>query len=159
AALWRYAARMAGARAPLARILWLCLVLVAGTYRPAAARCGDSIPDPGEQCDDGPFNGMLSLSCCTIDCQFVTANTQCGCPCGDMICPGASSECVICGDVDHTQGVNIGDALIVAQYDVGFRQCGGGTFVDPAVCDVNEDGGCDIGDALRMAQCDVGLIN
>src|SRR3989475_2404444 len=66
---------------------------------------------------------------------------------------------VACGDVNGDGVVNIGDALIVAQYDVGLRACGQGQFSHPEVCDVNGDGACNIGDALRIAQCDVGLIS
>ena len=64
----------------------------------------------------------------------------------------------ICGDVNGDQVVNIGDALVVAQYTVGLRTCGVAPFSQPAVCDVNSDSGCNIGDALKMAQCDVHLI-
>ena len=64
-----------------------------------------------------------------------------------------------CGDVNGDGMVNIGDTLLVAQYDVGLRICGQGPFTHPEVCDVNNDGSCNIGDALRMAQCDVGLVS
>jgi len=64
---------------------------------------------------------------------------------------------VRCGDVNGDGIVNIGDALVVAQFDVGLRQCS--QVAHPEVCDVNRDGACNIGDALRMAQCDVGLIS
>ena len=64
----------------------------------------------------------------------------------------------ICGDVNGDGVVNIGDALVIAQFDVGLRQCGVAAFSQPAECDVNRDGACNIGDALKMAQCDVGLI-
>ena len=53
--------------------------------------------------------------------------------------------------------VNIGDALVVAQFDVGLRQCG--ELTHPEACDVSRDGACDIGDALRLAQCDAALIS
>ncbi len=53
--------------------------------------------------------------------------------------------------------VNIGDALVVAQFDVGLRPCS--QLEHPEVCDVNRDGACNIGDALRLAQCDIGLIS
>src|SRR6266403_1995347 len=66
---------------------------------------------------------------------------------------------VMCGDVNGDGAVNIGDALIVAQYDVGLRTCGQGPFSHPEVCDANGDGACNIGDALRIAQCDVGLVS
>jgi len=55
--------------------------------------------------------------------------------------------------------VDIGDALLVSQYDVRLRQCGQSPFTHAERCDVNRDNACDIGDALRMAQCDVGLIS
>jgi len=64
-----------------------------------------------------------------------------------------------CGDVSSDRLVNIGDALLVAQFDVGLRQCGLTPFSHPVVCDVNGDGACNIGDALRIAQCDVGLVS
>ncbi len=64
-----------------------------------------------------------------------------------------------CGDVSGDRLVNIGDALLVAQFDVGLRQCGLTPFSHPVVCDVNGDGACNIGDALRIAQCDVGLVS
>src|SRR5436309_1933887 len=61
-----------------------------------------------------------------------------------------------CGDVTGDGVVNIGDALVVAQLDVGVRQCS--QLAHPEACDVNGDGACNIGDALRTAQCDVGAI-
>ncbi len=64
-----------------------------------------------------------------------------------------------CGDVNGDGLVNVGDALLTAQYDAGLRICGQGPFTHPEVCDVNDDGSCNIGDALRMAQCDAGLVS
>ncbi len=64
---------------------------------------------------------------------------------------------VPCGDVNGDGVVDIGDALVVAQFDVGLRLCG--QLAHPEACDVNGDGACNIGDALRIAQCDVGLIS
>src|SRR3989449_3889811 len=64
---------------------------------------------------------------------------------------------VRCGDVNGDGIVNIGDALIVAEFDVGVRQCS--QLAHPEACDVNGDGACNIDDALRIAQCDVGLIS
>jgi hypothetical protein len=66
--------------------------------------------------------------------------------------------------------VNIADALAVAQYGVGLRDCGESPFAQPQACDVNPqpkaerpdlvpDGTCNIGDALKMAQCSVGLVS
>jgi subtilisin family serine protease len=61
-----------------------------------------------------------------------------------------------CGDVNGDGVVDIGDALLMAQFDVGIRGCRTAPFTHPEVCDVNGDGSCNIGDALRVAQCDVG---
>src|SRR5438132_11426621 len=69
----------------------------------------------------------------------------------------ATLAAVPCGDVNGDGVVNIGDALIVAEFDVGLRQCS--QLTHPEACDVNGDGACNIDDALRMAQCDVGLIS
>jgi cysteine-rich repeat protein len=62
-----------------------------------------------------------------------------------------------CGDMNGDGVVNVGDALLAAQLDVGARSCS--SIPGSALCDVNGDGGCNIGDALRMAQCDVGVTS
>ena len=64
-----------------------------------------------------------------------------------------------CGDVNGDGVVNVGDALLVAQFELGLRPCGQAPFTHPESCDVNLDGACNVGDALRMAQCDVGLVS
>src|SRR5205823_768771 len=66
---------------------------------------------------------------------------------------------ITCGDVNGDGVVNIGDALVVAQFDVGLRRCRVPPFSQPTACNVNGDSACNIGDALRMAQCDVGLVS
>src|SRR3989442_1566812 len=73
--------------------------------------------------------------------------------------PAVSGTATIqtCGDVNGDGIVNIGDALAVAEFDVGIRQCS--HLIHPEACDVNGDGACNIDDALRIAQCDVGLIS
>src|SRR6266404_1114367 len=76
----------------------------------------------------------------------------------NLAAPGLT-RAAVCGDVNGDGVVNIGDALIVAQYDVGLRTCWQAPFSHPEVCDVNGDLACNIGDALRIAQCDVGLIS
>src|SRR5882724_11223295 len=82
----------------------------------------------------------------------------CGAALVNLAAPSLIRAAVVCGDVNGDGVVNIGDALVVAQYDVGLRTCGVAPFSHPEACDVNGDAACDIGDALRMAQCDVGLI-
>lgn len=62
-----------------------------------------------------------------------------------------------CGDVNGDGFVNIADALVIAQFDVGLRQCNVAPFGFPDRCDVNNDIACNVGDALFIAQCDAGL--
>ena len=64
-----------------------------------------------------------------------------------------------CGDVNGDHSVDIGDALTIAQYDVGLRVCGQAPFGHPEVCNINNDSACNVGDALRIAQCTAGLIS
>src|SRR2546427_9485923 len=73
--------------------------------------------------------------------------------------PAVSGTATIqtCGDVNGDGIVNIGDALLVAEFDVGIRQCS--QLIHPEACDVNGDDACNIDDALRIAQCDVGLVS
>ena len=61
-----------------------------------------------------------------------------------------------CGDVNGDSSVNIVDALLTAQFQVGLRTCSQMARYD--ACDITPDGSCNIADALRMAQCSVGLI-
>jgi len=71
----------------------------------------------------------------------------------------STTATISCGDVNGDGVVNIGDALLTAQYDVGPRTCGQAPFSHPEVCDVDRDGACNVGDAPMMAQCDVGLFS
>jgi hypothetical protein len=45
--------------------------------------CGDGIKDFDEECDDGDTPGF---HCCTTDCTFVAAGSECGSPCSPAIC-------------------------------------------------------------------------
>jgi len=77
------------------------------------------------------------------------------CNSSDLLALGVS-----CGDVNADATINVVDALLVAQHQVGLRTCGEMTAYE--VCDVAPtptDGACGISDALRMAQCSVGLIS
>jgi len=70
-----------------------------------------------------------------------------------------TSTTLACGDVNGDHFINVGDALVIAQYDVGARTCFVSPFAHPELCDVNRDGQCNVGDALAIARCDVGLIS
>jgi hypothetical protein len=63
-----------------------------------------------------------------------------------------------CGDVNADQDVDVGDAMLVAQFAAGLRRCGDSSFVRPDMCDVapeEPDSRCDRTDALAMAMCDL----
>jgi len=59
-----------------------------------------------------------------------------------------------CGDVNSKDGINIVDALLIAQFYVGLDPAD----FDEAAADVNADGKINIVDALLVAQYYVGLI-
>jgi hypothetical protein len=69
----------------------------------------------------------------------------------------------MCGDVNGNGAANVADALLVAQYGVGLRECGAAPFDWAESCDIAPrpygDGSCNIADALLMAQCDADLID
>jgi len=59
-----------------------------------------------------------------------------------------------CGDVNSSDGINIVDALLIAQYYVGIIP----ENIDKVAADVNADNNINIVDALLIAQYYVGLI-
>lgn len=70
------------------------------------------------------------------------------------------------GDATCTDGVDVVDALVIAQFTAGVRSDSGAcplanpaTELNAAVGDVNDDGFTDIIDALLVAQCSVGVTN
>lgn len=65
------------------RSLVLAVILFA---RMAWAVCGDGVPDPGEDCDDGNLAGG---DCCSPTCTFEAA----GSPCPDDGNPCSLDEC------------------------------------------------------------------
>jgi endoglucanase len=69
--------------------------------------------------------------------------------------PGATKTGILLGDVNENGGIDIVDALLVAQYYVGLEPAD----FNPEAADVTKDGAIDIVDALRIAQYYVGLIS
>jgi hypothetical protein len=51
--------------------------------------CGNGIKDFDEDCDDGDTPGF---HCCTTDCTFVAAGSECGAPCSPAICVGSPPD-------------------------------------------------------------------
>ena len=107
--------------------------------------------DPGSQ---GQANGATVLNLSPAQ-QASTGLSR-----GGVNTPGLFTPLTQAGTYTLEFGVvNIGDALIIAQYTVDLRTCGLAPFGHPEVCDVNRDGVCNIGDALRIAQCSAELIS
>src|SRR5262249_4243022 len=66
-----------------------CFCLDASGGITAERLCGNGVPDPGEQCDDG--NGTDG-DCCSSTCQFEAAGSPCsddGDPCTTNTCDGS----------------------------------------------------------------------
>src|SRR5438093_123757 len=99
-----------------------------------------------------PARGLLAVG---LSPSFLLATASLG----RAASPTATTTvaAVPCGDVNGDGIVDVGDALVVAQFVVGLRQCS--QLTHPEACDVNRDGACNIGDALTIAQCEVGLVN
>ena len=99
-----------------------------------------------------PARGLLAVG---LSPSFLLATASLG----RAASPTATTTvaAVPCGDVNGDGIVDVGDALVVAQFVVGLRQCSQLTY--PEACDVNGDGACNIGDALTIAHCEVGLVN
>ena len=74
-----------------------------------------------------------------------------------LVLLGTAAHAVQCGDVNGDGAVDIGDAMVIAQYADGTRACGFGMFSEPRACDVNGDGACDMADADAIALCDAGM--
>jgi len=94
--------------------------------------------------DDRPGAGRRSLRGATKPGGSVTTPT----PPAPTTAPG------LLGDVNNSGGVDIVDALIVAQFYVGMTP----SPFNQANADTNRDGKIDIIDALRIAQYYVGII-
>jgi cysteine-rich repeat protein len=94
--------------AVLAASVALTLLLSSGSA--FALICGDSILDPGEQCDDG---NLVAGDCCSPLCQFEADNSPCNdndaCTqtdtCQTGICTGANP--VVCTALDQCHAVGI----------------------------------------------------
>jgi hypothetical protein len=90
-----------------------------------------------------PARGLLAAG---LSLSFLLATASSG----RAASPTATTTvaAVPCGDVNGDGIVDVGDALVVAQFDVGLRQCS--QLTHPEACDVNGDGSCNIGDALHL---------
>jgi|GEM_PF-1484441 len=85
---------------------------------------------------------------------------------GESFSASLSQLIPVLGDVTCDRVIDIGDALMIAQYSVGLRseaascrlgQAANNLDIGPA--DVDQNGSVDVGDALIVAQCSVGLTN
>jgi len=70
--------------------------------------------------------------------------------------PPSPPPSILCGDADGNGSVDIGDALLIAEYDVGLKSSS--QLPGFKGCDVTKDGVVDLCDALMIAEYDVGLV-
>src|SRR5438093_11314989 len=92
-----------------------------------------------------PARGLLAVG---LSPSFLLATASSG----RAASPTATTTvaAVPCGDVNGDGIVDVGDAPVVALFDVGLRQCS--QLTQPEASDVNGDGACNLGDALRIAR-------
>jgi cysteine-rich repeat protein len=115
--------------------------------------CGNSIVDPGEQCDDGALNGTSSDGC-TATCAFVCVNPATDCSASPPPCQklGCATDHTCTAIADSSQN---GSACDVSKPDF---VCKDGACSSPdVVCgDGVRAGGeqCDDGNTLNLDGCD-----
>jgi len=102
---------------------------------------------------DGEVDENLTQLC--PDGQ-TTATCQNGQWIGCTTTPPPPPSSILCGDADGNGSVDIGDALLIAEYDVGLKSSS--QLPGFNACDVNKDGVVDLCDALMIAEYDVGLV-
>ena len=78
-------------------------------------QCGNSIVEPGEDCDSGDLNGAtcvsLGFTSGSLSCSGTCTYNTSGCitiSCGDSQCNGAETSCSCPGDCGDTCGDAIG---------------------------------------------------
>lgn len=71
--------------------------------------------------------------------------------------PPPPTPTIPCGDADGNGTVDISDALLIAEYDVGLKDSS--QLSGFKACDINKDGVVDLCDALMIAEYDVGLVS
>ena len=122
-------------------VLALCLTihsLPAGAQGTGA--CGNSIPEAGEQCDDG---NTADGDCCSATCQFETSGSPCaddGNPCTTDTCNGSGA----CTHPAAPNGTPCNDANACTNPDVctGGACTGGASVVCPLCQTCDTGGGC-----------------
>jgi cysteine-rich repeat protein len=109
-------------------------------------RCGDGIVEDDEQCDPGPD---VAEDCCTVECRFVSAGTECRPVVGECdepeSCSGASAECPAdeaapvgtpCGDESDPCTLDVCDGSSPVCTHVPLPVvCGDGVVCGSEVCD------------------------
>jgi hypothetical protein len=116
-------------------LLWI-LLLALPSGLALAARCGDEVPDPGEECDHGKYNGA---TCCDSACRWVPTDARCVPPHGDPCRQGrcdAQHICVAPGGqlLDPcSESTSCRGCVISGRGPDGFA-CSGAVAADGAPC-------------------------
>jgi len=107
------------------------------------ATCGNALPEPTEQCDDG---GLQPGDGCSEACRLET------CADGpDADGDGLANHCE-CGDFDGNGRVNTIDARLAQRCSVGAIAC-------TELCDASGDGRCNTIDARLVQRLSVGQLD
>ena len=103
------------------------------------------------RCHVGENFGLISNSGTITNSGFICGEIIGNLPQGNPLSPSCDSD----GDADNSGSVDIFDALLVAEYDVGLKS----ESEVPGFyrCDVDNNGSVDIFDALTIAELSITL--
>jgi cysteine-rich repeat protein len=139
----------------------------------ACIRCGDGIPEPGEQCDTGGQTTTCDADCTTVACGDGIVNTAAGELCDDgneQSGDGCSSTCMTeviiqCGNGILEAGEQCDDANTV-ETDFCTNSCTNATCGDSILCSTCNNEECDTGGQSEscnfnctIPSCGDGIVN
>jgi hypothetical protein len=113
------------------------------------SKCGNGLPDPGEQCDHGPTTGTAG-DCCTTACQFATGSpcTSDGNVCTDDVCDAGGA----CTHPRNTAPCDDGNVCTTGDTCAGGVCVGGPPAPAGTTCDADSSG-CTFDECNATGQC------